>query len=353
MFMAKDQNLPPDALWQAVLDRNPALDGQFCYGVRTTGVYCRPSCPSRRAKRENVTFFSDPDAAEAAGFRPCLRCHPRAQTPMQANAELIAAACRMIEDADAPLPTADLAARIGLSRFHFHRQFKAVTGMTPRAYAAAQRADRMRRGLQGHTSVTGAIYDAGFNSSSRFYATADQILGMAPDTYRKGGADSQIRFAIAQCALGAILVAASDRGICAISMGDAPQPLLTELQEMFPKARLIGGDAAFDLLVAQVVGLVEAPQIGLNLPLDIRGTAFQQRVWQALRDLRPGETASYADIARRIGAPDATRAVAGACAANRLAVAIPCHRVVRADGAISGYRWGVARKRALLQREAD
>ncbi|WP_142661664.1 bifunctional DNA-binding transcriptional regulator/O6-methylguanine-DNA methyltransferase Ada [Paracoccus laeviglucosivorans] len=350
--MAQDQNIAFDPRWQAVLDRDPAADGRFFYAVRTTGVYCRPSCPSRQAKRANVEFFPTAQGAEAAGYRPCLRCHPNAATPAQANAALIAEACRIIEAADTPLDGAALAARIGLSRFHFQRQFKAVTGMTPRTYAAAHRAGRMRRELSGNASVTGAIYDAGFNSSSRFYAQSDAILGMSPSEYRKGGADVEIRFALAQCALGAILVAASDKGVCAISLGDRPEPLLTELQDMFPNARLIGGDTPFEAMVARVIGFVEAPQTGLDLPLDIRGTAFQQRVWQALRDIAPGETASYAQIAARIGAPSATRAVAGACAANKLAVVIPCHRVVRTDGALSGYRWGIERKRELLQREA-
>ena len=352
MRMSQDQNLVPDTQWQAVLDRDAVADGRFVYAVRTTGVYCRPSCPSRRARRQNVSFYASPEAAEAAGFRPCLRCHPRGVSPTQANAALIAAACRMIAEAEMPLPTQALARRIGLSTFHFHRQFKAATGMTPRAYAQAHRAGRLRAGLPDSASVTHAIYDAGFNASSRFYAASDAILGMTPGAFRKGGAGQTIRFALGQCALGAILVAATDRGLCAISLGDAPEPLLAELQDRFPQARLIGGDAAFESMVAQVVAMVERPQDGLDLPLDIRGTAFQQRVWQALRQIPAGQTVSYAELAQRIGAPGAHRAVAGACAANILAVAIPCHRVVRTDGALSGYRWGVQRKRALLDREA-
>jgi AraC family transcriptional regulator of adaptative response/methylated-DNA-[protein]-cysteine methyltransferase len=239
-----------------------------------------------------------------------------------------------------------------MSTWHFHRVFKAVTGLTPRAYAQAQRASRARRELTRAGSVTDAIYDAGYNSSGRFYAEADARLGMTPSAYRAGGAAMRIRFAVGECSLGSILVAASERGICAILLGDDPDPLVRRLQDEFPKAELIGGDTDFERLVARVVGFVETPALGLDLPLDVRGTAFQQRVWQALRSIPAGTTASYSEIARRIGAPLAVRAVAQACAANRLAVAIPCHRVVRNDGALSGYRWGVHRKAALLAAEA-
>ena len=269
------------------------------------------------------------------------------------HAALVAGLCRHIESAERA-PTLDaLAARAGLSAWHLHRVFKAVTGLTPRAYAAAHRAARVRRELGRGASVTEAYHGAGYASSGRFYAEADAVLGMTPSAFRAGGADSTIRFAVGQCTLGAILVAQSERGVCAIGLGDDPDALLRDLQDRFPRARLVGGDAGFERLVARVVGCVEAPRIGLDLPLDVRGTAFQQRVWQALRDIPPGRTVSYTELARRIGAPQAVRAVAGACAANPLAVAIPCHRVVRHDGALSGYRWGVERKRALLEREAD
>ncbi|MDQ7262931.1 bifunctional DNA-binding transcriptional regulator/O6-methylguanine-DNA methyltransferase Ada [Paracoccus sp. PS-1] len=340
-----------DPRWQQVLARDAAVDGAFVYAVRTTGVYCRPSCPSRRAKPQNVTLYASPDQAEAAGFRPCRRCNPRGASVAEANAALVAAACRLIEDSDTPPSLGALAEAAGLSPFHFHRQFKAATGLTPRAYAAAHRAGRLRARLADSVSVTGAIYEAGFSSNSRFYEGADGMLGMTASAWRKGGAGAEIRFALGQCALGAILVAQSRRGICAIALGDDPEALLRDFQDRFPAATLIGGDPEFETLVARVVGFVEAPGIGLDLPLDIRGTAFQQRVWQALRQIPPGATASYAEIARRIGAPQASRAVAQACAANDIAVAIPCHRVVRSDGALSGYRWGVARKRALLDRE--
>jgi AraC family transcriptional regulator of adaptative response/methylated-DNA-[protein]-cysteine methyltransferase len=343
-----------DPRWAAVVARDPAADGRFFYSVRTTGIYCRPSCAARPARPENVAFHDTAEAARAAGFRPCLRCKPDQLPAAALQAAKVAELCRYIEAAD-PAPTLDeLARRAGLSSYHLHRVFKAVTGLTPKAYATAHRARRLREALgRRGSTVTDAIYDAGYNSGGRFYDEADGVLGMTASRYRAGGAGTQIRFAIGQCSLGAILVAQSDRGVCAILIGDDPDTLAHELQDRFPKAQLIGGDRAFERLVARVVGFVEAPRIGLDLPLDVRGTAFQQRVWQALRDIPAGRTASYTEIAARIGAPTAARAVAQACAANALAVAIPCHRVVRSDGALSGYRWGVERKRTLLEREAQ
>jgi len=278
---------------------------------------------------------------------------PAAPSNPSRHAALVAQACRRIEAAEQPLSLDDLAAQAGLSPFHFHRVFKAATGLTPKAYADAQRAQAVRTTLaRGTTSVTEAIFDAGYNANSRFYEQADAVLGMKPSQYRAGGVDARIAFAIGQSSLGAILVARSQRGVCAISLGDDPDALLRELQDRFPRAELIGGDAGFERLVAQVVGMIEQPNIGIDLPLDVRGTAFQQRVWDALRKIPAGETASYAQIAQRIGSPKSVRAVAQACASNTLALAIPCHRVVRSDGALSGYRWGVARKRELLAREA-
>ena len=278
----------------------------------------------------------------------------KSQPPSTPNkhAALVAQACRRIEAAEQPPSLDDLARQAGLSPFHFHRVFKAATGLTPKAYATAHRAQAVRTTLaRGTSSVTDAIFDAGFNANSRFYEHADAMLGMKPTQYRAGGVDARIEFAIGESSLGAILVARSQRGVCAISLGNDADALLRELQDRFPRAELVGGDAGFERLVAQVVGLIEQPGIGIDLPLDVRGTAFQQRVWQALRQIPPGETASYAQIAQRIGSPTSVRAVAGACAANALAVAIPCHRVVRSDGALSGYRWGVERKRELLSRE--
>jgi len=335
--------------WLAVVGRDRRADGHFYYSVATTGVYCRPSCGARLPRRENVAFHLSTHHAEQAGFRACKRCRPD-ETDRQAAA--VAQACRSIEQSETAPSLGELADAAGFSRFHFHRVFKAATGVTPKAYADADRARRMRAALDRSGTVTEAIYDAGFNSNGRFYASAPRRLGMTPTRFRKGGTGETLRFAVGETSLGAILVAATDKGIAAIQFGDDPEALLRGLQDRFPNAHLVGGDADFERLVAQVVGSVEKPSVGLDLPLDVRGTAFQQRVWQALRDIPAGTTASYADIAKRLGAPKAVRAVAGACAANAIAVAIPCHRVVRSDGALSGYRWGVERKRALLDREA-
>ena len=342
-----------DPRWTAIQTHDARADGTFFYSVRTTGVYCRPSCGARPARPENVAFHATSAEAERAGFRPCKRCKPDQPSLPEQHAARLTDACRWIETAETEPTLEQLAKQAGLSTFHFHRVFKAVTGLTPKQYAVAHRTQRVRSELDRSGTVTSAIYDAGYSSNSRFYETSSQVLGMTPTSYRAGGTDSDIRFAIGECSLGAILVAQSQRGVCAILLGDDPETLARDLQDRFPKANLIGGDHAFEQLVAQVVGFVEAPAIGLELPLDVRGTAFQQRVWQALRDIPAGSTASYGEIARRIGSPRAVRAVAQACAANALAVAIPCHRVVRHDGGLSGYRWGVQRKRTLLDREAS
>ncbi|CAG0980394.1 Bifunctional transcriptional activator/DNA repair enzyme Ada [Methylophilaceae bacterium] len=347
-----NRNMENDPRWHRVAQRDKSADGEFYYAVRTTGIYCRPSCAARLPRPENVVFYATAEAAERAGFRPCKRCKPDQASLAEQHAALIAEACRLIENAEEALDLDALARHAGLSIYYFHRLFKTVTGITPKAYMAAHRARRVRQQLVQGNSVTEAIFDAGYNANSRFYEKSDQLLGMTPSNYRAGGANTEIRFAIGECSLGAILVARSDRGICAISIGDDADALARDLQDRFPNSELIGGDADFEQWVAQVVGFVETPAIGLDLPLDIRGTAFQQRVWQALREIPAGQTASYTDIAEKIGAPKAVRAVAGACAANTLAVAIPCHRVVRNDGTISGYRWGVERKRALLEKES-
>ncbi|HMA13385.1 MAG: bifunctional DNA-binding transcriptional regulator/O6-methylguanine-DNA methyltransferase Ada [Bacteroidota bacterium] len=345
-----------DARWDAFIGRDPAADGRFVAAVTSTGIYCRPSCPARKPKRENVRFYATPAEAEAAGFRACKRCRPQAATaeatPAARHAAAVAEACRRIAEAEEPPSLDDLAQAAGLSRFHFHRVFKEATGLTPKAYATAERARRLREGLGRSATVTEAIYDAGYNASSRFYSKSTKLLGMTPTAWRAGGAGTRIRFAVGQCAYGAILAAASDKGVCAILLGDDPEALVRGLEDSFPKAELIGGDAAFEQWMARIVGFVEQPGLGLDLPLDLRGTAFQQRVWRALSEIPVGATVSYAEIAQRIGQPKAVRAVAQACGANRLAVAIPCHRVVRSDGDVSGYRWGVERKRAILAREA-
>ncbi|MEB0046739.1 MULTISPECIES: bifunctional DNA-binding transcriptional regulator/O6-methylguanine-DNA methyltransferase Ada [unclassified Pseudomonas] len=342
-----------DPRWAALVARDPRADGQFVYGVKTTGVYCRPSSLARLPKPQNVEFFDTSEQAEAAGYRPSKRATKDQSDAAAQHANTVASACRQIESAQNPPTLSALAEAAGLSSFHFHRVFKAVTGLTPRGYANAHRSRRIRENLASGSSVTDALYGAGFNSNSRFYEAADHLLGMKPTDYRAAGQNTDIRFAVGQCSLGAILVAQSERGVCAILLGDDPHQLVCELQDSFRRANLIGADHAFEQLIAKVVGFIEAPALGLDLPMDVRGTAFQERVWQALREIPVGSTASYADIAQRIGAPKAMRAVAQACGANTLAVAIPCHRVVRSDGNLSGYRWGVERKRQLLEREAQ
>jgi len=340
-----------EARWTAVQQRDAGADGVFWYSVRSTGVYCRPSCAARPALRKNVAFHDSPAAAEQAGFRPCLRCKPDQPPLAERQAALVAQACRLIDEAEQQPDLDSLAAAVGVSRFHFHRLFKAVTGITPKAYANAARARRVQAGLAQEASVTDAIYAAGFNSSGRFYAQSPAVLGMKPSAFRDGGKGAQIRFAIAECSLGPILVASTEQGICAILIDDDPDFLVKDLQDRFPKAELIGAEPEYEQVVSRVVGLVEHPELGLDLPLDVRGTAFQQRVWQALRGIPAGRTVSYAELAELVGLPRGARAVASACAANAIAVAIPCHRVVRNDGSLSGYRWGVDRKAALLDRE--
>jgi len=342
-----------DPRWARIVERDKTADGHLWYSVSTTGVYCRPSCPSRVANPKNVQLHDSLESAKATGFRACKRCKPDGASIEAENAALVAKACRIIEDSEEEPSLEELAGAIGRSPGYFHRVFKTTTGLTPKDYAAAHRAKKVRQGLASGSTVTEVIYDAGFNSSGRFYEKSTDMLGMTPSQFRAGGADEEIRFAVGQTSLGAILVASSKRGVAAILLGDDPDELVRDLQDRFPKARLIGGDHDYEAVVAQVVGFIEAPEIGLNLPLDVRGTAFQQRVWQALQEIPVGKTVSYTEVARRIGSPNAMRAVAGACAANNLAVAIPCHRVVRNDGSLSGYAWGVERKRVLLDREAS
>ncbi|HTN48846.1 MAG TPA: bifunctional DNA-binding transcriptional regulator/O6-methylguanine-DNA methyltransferase Ada, partial [Burkholderiaceae bacterium] len=312
-----------DPRWSSVLSRDASADGRFVYAVRTTGVYCRPSCPSRHARPENVDFYTSPAAAEQAGFRACRRCRPDRSDRSDPRADLVTALCRHIESAETPPTLAALARRAGMSPFHLHRLFKSATGVTPKQYADAHRSRRLHAKLGESGSVTEAMFEAGFNSSGRFYDHAPHLLGMTPTCYRAGGERTQIRFAIGECSLGSILVAASERGICSIQLGDDPDALVRALQDLFPKAELIGGDAGFERVVARAVGLVESPGQPFELPLDVRGTAFQQRVWRALRAIPAGRTNSYSEIARRIGEPRAVRAVAHAIASNPVAVAIP------------------------------
>jgi AraC family transcriptional regulator, regulatory protein of adaptative response / methylated-DNA-[protein]-cysteine methyltransferase len=341
-----------DPRWVRIVARDKSADGHLWYSVATTGVYCRPSCPSRTANPGNVQLHDTLQSARATGFRPCRRCNPDGLSRESENAVLIAKACRIIEESEEEPSLETVADAIGRSPSHFHRVFKAATGLTPKQYAAANRAQKIRQGLVAGNSVTEVIYDAGFNSSGRFYENATDMLGMTPSQYRAGGTNEEIKFAVGQTSLGAILVASSTKGVASILLGDDPDELVRNLQDRFPKAHLIGANRDYEALVARVVGFVEAPNIGLDLPLDVRGAAFQHRVWRALQQIPVGETVSSAEIARRIGSPQAARAVADACAANNFAVAIPCHRVLRNDGSLSGYAWGVERRRLLLGREA-
>jgi len=342
-----------DPRWARIVARDKAADGHLWYSVATTGVYCRPSCPSRIANPQNVTLHDTLESARATGFRPCKRCNPEGLSLECENAALVAKACRIIEESEEEPSLEELADAVGRSSSYFHRMFKATTGLTPKNYAAADRAKKVRKGLAFGSSVTEAIYGAGFNSSGRFYEKSTGMLGMTPLQYRGGGANEEIKFAVGQTSLGAILVASSTKGVAAILLGDDPDELVRNLQDRFPRAGLFGADRDYEALIARVVGFVEEPGIGLDLPLDVRGTAFQRRVWQALQEIPVGETVSYAEIARRIGSAKSVRAVASACAANNLAVAIPCHRVVRKDGVSSGYAWGIERKHALLDREVS
>lgn len=342
-----------DERYAAIARRDRDADGRFFYSVRTTGVYCRPSCAARLPRRENVQYHTSCEEAERAGFRACKRCQPNGPALEQEHATRVAAACRSIEEAEKEPSLEALAKAAGMSRFHFQRVFKGIVGLTPKAYAKARQAERIRKELPRHGTVTEAIYEAGYNSNGRFYADSSEVLGMSPKRFRTGGTGETIRFAVGESTLGSILVASSEQGVCAILMGDDPDLLARDLQDRFPKARLVGGDLDYEQTVSRVVGFVQAPRAEFDLPLDVRGTAFQRQVWQALRKIPAGKTATYTEVAKRIGVPAAVRAVAGACAANALAVVIPCHRVVRTDGSLSGYRWGVERKRALLDEEAS
>lgn len=341
-----------DARWQAVIGRDKNADGQFFYAISTTKIYCYPSCPSRLALRSHTLFFENTTTAELAGFRPCKRCKSDQDTPENRDTLIITQACRFIENADV-IPSLDTMAQSqNLSRYHFHRLFKSITGVTPRAYAIAHRTAKIRAELTRNTTITNAIYQAGFNGNGRFYATSTKVLGMTATNYKNGGNSETIHYSIGKCSFGSIMIARSEKGICAILIQDDEEPLFDDLKNRFPKATRIEDRSDFKHWLEQVVHFVEAPKKGLELPLDIRGTLFQQRVWQLLQTIPLGTTASYTDIATLLGDPKAVRAVARACAANPIALLIPCHRVVRSDGGISGYRWGVENKRTLIVREA-
>lgn len=350
--MSHHQKLNDEGRWQAVLERSPGADGQFVFAVLTTGIFCRPSCRARHPLRQNVQFYPDPAAAEAAGFRPCKRCQPTQRDPQQRRNDIVARACRLLEQ-DTTLTLEALAQQVAVSPYHLHRQFKAVTGMTPKAWQQAWRARRLRDALAQGESVTRSVLAAGFPDSSSYYRRADATLGMTAKQYRDGGIAQTIYYQLSTCSLGQCLIAESQRGICAVLLGDDEASLLAELQSLFPQASRVAGDDDFRLRINDVLAIMEGAPVPERLPLDIRGSAFQQRVWQALREIPRGETRSYQQIATQLGNPKAVRAVAGACAANRLALVIPCHRVVRQSGALSGYRWGEARKAEILKREAS
>jgi AraC family transcriptional regulator of adaptative response/methylated-DNA-[protein]-cysteine methyltransferase len=341
------------ARWAAVSLRDPRAEGAFLYGVRTTGVYCRPTCHSRRPRRENVSFYTSPSEAEGAGFRACKRCAPDAAEQPTRYAEAVAQTCRRLDLAESVPTLAELASEVGLSPFHFQRVFKRITGVSPKQYALAQRERRLRAQLEAGRAVTAAVYDAGYGSSSGAYVRAPETLGMTPGTYRDGAPGETVRYGFTMCSLGQLLVAATERGVCAIELGDDEPTMSAMLGKRFPKAQIERGSAAFAATLDAVVRFLDTPRAHLVLPLDIRGTAFQRRVWEALRRIPAGTMVTYAGLAAQLGQPRAARAVAQACGANGLAVAIPCHRVVGAQGALGGYRWGIERKKALLTREAS
>lgn len=350
--MKNRSRITDDDRWQSVLDRDADADGQFVFAVRTTGIFCRPSCRAKHALRENVSFFADAQQAQAAGYRPCKRCLPDQASALQPRLDKIARACQLLER-ESPLTLDELAREVAMSPYHLHRLFKAATGMTPKAWQQSWRARRLRDALAKGGPVTQAILNAGFPDSSSYYRQADQALGMTAKQFRNGGDSVSVRYTLTDCTLGRCLVAQSERGICAILLGDNDAALVSELRQLFPCALNEPADARFQQNVREVIAVINARNAPLSLPLDIRGTAFQQQVWQALRAIPCGETVSYQQLANALGRPKAVRAVASACGANRLAIVIPCHRVIRADGALSGYRWGVARKARLLQREAS
>jgi AraC family transcriptional regulator of adaptative response/methylated-DNA-[protein]-cysteine methyltransferase len=337
--------------WDILVRREAAVEDVFYYAVKTTGVFCRCGCASRLPNQENVEFFDTCKDAELAGYRPCKRCQPGNLPSHEAKETIIVEACRRIEQTETPLKLQSLAAESGISAGHFHRLFKKIVKVTPKQYAAIVQSQRFRKSLKNGQSVTEAIYDAGYSSSSRAYEKSQERLAMTPRVYKNGGTGLSIQYSISECSLGLIVVAATDLGICAIEFGDDQETMVEQLQASFPKATLRAAGKDFSSVVRDVIVFIDTPTKDLKLPLDIQGTAFQKRVWTALREIQPGTTSSYGEIAERIGRPQSARAVANACASNTLAVAIPCHRVVRGDGKISGYKWGVQRKRLLLDRE--
>jgi len=348
---ATDLDATDTVRWQAVCARDAAADGKFYFAVVTTGVYCRPNCAARPPKRENVRFYDTIAAAEAAGFRACKRCRPTGRSIADTQADAVRHACRLIDAAETPPLLNELARAVGVSPFHFHRVFKAVLGVTPKDYAAARRLERLKRELDDGTPVAQAIYGAGYGSPSRLYETTHATLGMTPATFQQGAKGKRIDWTVTPTALGPLLIAATPDGVCMIAFGADAAALKQQIEARFPAATLSRADAALAGHVTAIASYIATPSQGLSLPLDVQGTAFQRRVWRALQAIPPGRTASYGEVAATLGQPGAARAVARACATNDVALAIPCHRVVGADGRLSGYRWGVERKRALLEGE--
>jgi AraC family transcriptional regulator of adaptative response/methylated-DNA-[protein]-cysteine methyltransferase len=342
-----------ESRWEAIVQRIQQSDREFFYGVITTGIYCRPVCSSRIPNRENVRFYDTTRMAEDAGFRPCKRCTPRKESAPNTALDAVTQACKFIEESEKEPTLNQMADIVGLSPYHFHRLFKKTLGITPKQYAAANRQTRVRTNLRQDATITDAIYESGYQSSSRFYVNAASSLGMKPSEFQKGGKGKLIRYGIVQSYLGWVLVAVSDRGVCRIDFDDSQEILKARLDENFPNAELISDDPTIAAIISEMIAFLETPKLGFSLPLDIQGTAFQQQVWNALRDIRPGTTVSYVDIAKQIGNPKAARAVAQACGSNRIAVAIPCHRVIRKNGKFGGYRWGMKRKEMILEREAN
>ncbi len=342
----------PEERWQAVAAREASADGKFFYAVKTTGNYCRPICTSRMPNRENIRFFDSPQAAESAGFRPCKRCHPDQPSAQENHTQHIIQACEMMEQADECPSLQTLSEAVGLSPFYFQRLFRKIVGVTPKQFFTQKRSVRVQASLPLGDTVTEVLYEAGFGSSAQFYNQAEEILGMKPVEYQNGGKGARILYAIHPSYLGWVLIAATQVGICAIEFGDDPQDLEETLKTRFPLAAYTEEDPLFSSWVKETLTFLEQSAPNLDLPLDIQGTAFQRRVWMALREVPRGTQVSYSEIARRIGQPKAARAVAQACAANRLAIAIPCHRVIRENGELGGYRWGIERKRKLLERES-
>lgn len=349
MLLDELQAMDEETRWRAVVTRDASLDGIIFYGVRSTGIYCKPSCPSKRPAREQVRFFNSQDAAEAAGFRSCLRCRPR--TTPDAQTELATRACRLIEDSPDTLSLKELGAALSVSPCYLQRTFRRIVGVSPRQYALARRVHQFKRQVKDGGSITEAIYEAGYGSSSRLYERSDAELGMTPASYARGGRGALINYTTTACELGCLLVAATARGLCAVRLGDADAELEAALRAEFPEAKIERASGSLSAYVEAILRHLAGEQASLTLPLDVRATAFQRRVWSYLQSIPYGEVQSYGEVAKGLGQPSATRAVARACATNGVALVIPCHRVVRGDGEAGGYRWGVERKRAIIKRE--